>query len=172
VKKIILVSMIALFVLGIAAQGFAAGAAEKIGTVDLSSLFDEYYKTKEYDAVLETKSKDFEKDAKDRVEKIREMQGKLAVVKEDQKATMEADIEKMKADLLEFDRQGKTTLSKERNEKIQEILLEIEKIVSGYAEKEGYTIILNDRVLIYGNKALDVTPQILTILNANEPKKK
>ena len=56
-------------------------------------------------------------------------------------------------------------LTKERNEKIREILLEIEKIVSDYAEKEGYEIILNDRVLIYGNQNKNLTENILAILN-------
>ena len=78
-------------------------------------------------------------------------------------------MEKLKTDLIEYDRQKKTELNKERNDKIREILLEIEKIVSGYAEKEGYTMILNDRVLIYGNQTLDQTEPILKLLNANQP---
>ena len=51
------------------------------------------------------------------------------------------------------------------NEKIREILLEIEKVVSDFAVKENYDIILNDRVLIYGNPVQDLTEDILTILN-------
>ena len=77
----------------------------------------------------------------------------------------------MKADLLEFDRLKKTDLTKERNEKIREILLEIEKIVSDFAEKNGYSVILNDRVLIYGAPGYDVTEEILKVLNAPAPEK-
>ena len=55
---------------------------------------------------------------------------------------------------------------KKRNEKIREILLEIEKIVSAYAEKEGYDMIFNDRVLIYGAPVLNITQTVLDQLNA------
>lgn len=141
----------------------------KIGYVDLSRLFDEYYKTKEYDKVLEAKHKDYEKVRNEKMDKIREIQGKLSLTTEDKKAPLEADIEKQKAELLEWDRQQKTDLTKERNEKIREILLEIEKIVSGFAEKENFTVILNDRVLIYGEQTLNVTEQVLKSLNENKP---
>jgi outer membrane protein len=138
---------------------------DKIGYVDLSRIFDEYTKTKDYDKVLEQKSKAFEDSRNQKLEKIREQQGKLGLLAEDKKKTLEADIEKLKADLLEFDRQNRTDLTKERNEKIREILLEIEKVVSEFAEKEGYTVILNDRVLIYGAKSYDVTDSVMTKLN-------
>src|SRR3989338_2468477 len=120
-----------------------AQKVEKIGYVDLSRLFDEYYKTQEYDQVLEKEHQEFEKLRNEKIEKIRESQGKLALLQEDAKATLEAEIEKMKAELLEYDRQEKTTLTKNRNEKIREILLEIEKIVSTYAEGNGFSVILN-----------------------------
>lgn len=142
-----------------------AYAKDKLGYVDLSRLFDEFYKTQDYDKVLESKHKGFEDMRNQKIEKIRESQGKLGLLKEDKKAELEEEIEKMKADLLEFDRQQKADLTKERNEKIREILLEIENEVSTYAEKEGYAMILNDRVLVYGNQAIDLTESILKNLN-------
>ena len=108
----------------------------KVGFVDLSRLFDEYYKTQDYDKTLEDRSRTFEDDRNNRIEKIREAQGKLGLLKEDKRLELEEEIEQMKADLLEYDRQQKADLTKERNEKIREILLEIEKIVSDYAQKE------------------------------------
>jgi len=142
----------------------------KMGFVDLSRLFDEHNKTAAYDKLLEDNHKNFEAERNGKIEKIQEAQGKLALLNEEKKAELEEEIEKMKADLLEYDRQQKTTLTKERNEKIREILLEIEREVSAYAEKEGYDIILNDRVLIYGNPAKDLTEEIIKRLNANQPK--
>jgi len=162
--------VISLFVVGLISIAPKSFAAElKIAFVDLSRLFDDYYKTKEYDKVLEARHNDFEAKRNEKIEKIREAQGKLALLKEDKKAESEAEIEKMKAELLEFDNQEKTSLTKERNEKIREILLEIEKVVSGYAEKENYSVILNDRVLIYGNQVFNVTEPVLQQLNSSQP---
>ena len=168
IKRIILAAVLAAGLISIGSPSVFADDF-KIGYVDLSRLFDQYYKTQNYDKTLEEKSKGFESERNDKIEKIREAQGKLDLLKEDKRADLQSDIEQMKADLLEFDRQQKADLTKERNEKIREILLEIEKIVSNYAEKEHYNIILNDRVLIYGNPAIDLTQDILSRLNAGHP---
>lgn len=169
VLKLLIILTAVVFLFGITPT-FAEDKT-KIGYVDLSRLFDEYYKTKEYDKVLEGEHKAYEQEGKVKIEKIREAQGKLALLKEDQKKATEDEIEKMKNELLEYDRQKKTDLTKERNEKIREILLEIEKIVSGYAEQNGYSVILNDRVLIFADKGLDLTENILKNLNAKKPEK-
>ena len=166
--KIIRTILIFMMVLTLAASAVYAQKDMKIGFVDLSRLFDEHHKTANYDVQLETEHKKFEDERNAKIEKIQEAQGKLALLNEDKKASLEEEIEKMKADLLEYDREQKTTLTKERNEKIREILLEIEQQVSAYAEKEGFDVILNDRVLIYGNPAKDLTDEILTKLNANK----
>lgn len=162
-KKHLLFIMLVMGVVMSATSGFAQES--KIGFVNLSRLFDEYSKTKDYDAKLEVKHKNFEDARNQRIEKIRESQGKLALLAENKRAELEVDIENMKADLLEFDRQMKADLTKERNDKIREILLEIENKVSEYAQKEKYSLILNDRVLIYGAKTIDLTEELLKILN-------
>ncbi len=166
-KKIIM-GVVFMFIF-LATNAFAADG--KMGYVDLSRLFDQYHKTKEYDKVLEAKHADYQKERGVKVDKIKEAQGKLDLLTADKKAAVKDDIEKMKADLLELDRQKQADLTKERNEKIRDILLEIEKIVSGFAEKENYSLILNDRVLIYGNPAMNITEPILTILNGDTTKK-
>ena len=131
-----------------------------IGYVDLSRLFDEYYKTKDYDKVLEAKHNEFSAEIKAKIEEIKEAEGKMAIMNEAKKAEMESQIQEMRVKLEETDKQGKMNLTKERNEKIREILLEIEKVVSEYAEKENYSVILNDRVLIYGVQSLNLTENL------------
>ena len=160
--------MIAAAMMAVVISGTPAAEAGKIGYVDLSRLFDEYHKTKEYDKVLEAKHSELEKIGQEKVEKIKESESKLALLKEDQKKSLEEEIEGMKSEAQAFVSQEQSNLTKDRNEKIREILLEIEKVVSDYAEKEQYDIILNDRILIYGNTAQDVTEQILAILNQQQ----
>ncbi|MDP8213027.1 MAG: OmpH family outer membrane protein [Candidatus Zapsychrus exili] len=163
-KFVKIIVIVLLFVL-IASASYAADKGNKIGYVDLSRLFDEYHKTKDFDKMLEEKHNKFTESRNVKIEKIREAQGKLALLKEGEKAKVEENIEKMKAELLEYDRQEKANLTQERNEKIREILLEIEKIVSDFAKKDKYSVILNDRVLIYGDQSFNLTENILKILN-------
>jgi len=164
--RILRAFIILAFLLFMTSAGIYAAEPGKIGYVDLSRLFDEYHKTKEYDKQLELKHSELEKIGKEKVEEIDESKNKLALLKEDQKKILEEEIEILQRNAQEFVRQEQSSLTKERNEKIREILLEIEKIVSDFAEKENYAIILNDRVLIYGNEANNLTEDILTILNA------
>lgn len=150
----------------LAAPAVHAQQAKKFGYVDLSYIFDNYHKTKEYDKVLEAEHKDYEGERNKKIDAVREKQGQLALLAEDKKAALEQEIEKMKEELVNFDRQKREDLTKKRNEKIREILLEVEKIVSAYAEKEGYDMIFNDRVLIYGNPTMNITQTVLDQLNA------
>lgn len=145
----------------------------KVGYMNLNKVFDEYAKTKEYDASLEAKSKDYEKERNAKVETLRDLQAKLEALKEDERNKQQGEIDKLIAELRDYDRQKKTDLTKERDEKIREILLEIEKTVSDYAKKENYALIINYNALIYGDNATyDITDKISGILNDSYPKKK
>ena len=165
-KSLKMILRVGVFILALTVGGYAQGAElKKVGYVDLSRIFDDYIKTKEYDGVLEKKHSEYETVRNKRLDKIREAQGKLALLKETERTKLQQDMEKDRNDLLEFDRQQQTELKKERDEKIREILLEIEKVVHDFAEKEQFSLILNDRVLIYGGKEMDVTDKVLKLLN-------
>lgn len=157
---ILAVLLIALWVVPAGAQGL-----KKVGYLDLSKVFDSYEKTREYDKALEGKNKPYENEYNARIEKLKQATDKLALMKEDEKQKAMKELEQMRADLLSFNQSARADMAKQRDEMIREILLEIEKVVSDFAKKEGYDFILNDRVLIYGNDALNVSDQILKILN-------
>ncbi len=163
-------ALMAVFV-GMLVSPARAQDGKKIGYLDLSKLFDGYQKTKEYDAALEKEQKAYETERNEKIEKLKEAQAKLALLKDEEKAKAQEEVDKLRKDLVAFDQAKRTDLTRERDEKIREILLEIEKIVSDFAKKEGYDLILNDRVLIYGDKALNVTDQVQKILNEQYQKK-
>jgi len=163
-----LVIMMALVLAGLFALPPVAQAQDfkgKVAYVDLGKIFDNYGKTKAYDKLLEADNTKFQEERNKKIEAVRDLQGKVAALKEDEKAKVEKDIEKQKADLLEFDRQKRTDLTKARDEKVREILQEIEKTVGEYAKANAYSFVFNDRVLIYGAETLNITEPILKNLN-------
>jgi outer membrane protein len=170
VKSLRIITLAVLCAFVLTATAFAQ-AEKKIGVLDLSKTFDNYAKTKEYDATLENLTKSYEKERNDKIGKIKEAEGKLALMKEEEKAKAQKDIDQMTADLQAFDQAKVTDLRKQRDDKIREILLEIEKVVSDFAKKEKFDLILNDRVLIYSDPGMNVSDQILKILNDNYNKK-
>lgn len=161
---LLLVGFLIIGVIRVNAQGLDG----KVGFLDLSRIFDEYGKTKEYDQTLEKKHAEYEEERNEKLTKIRDAQAKLALLKEEEKTKLQEQMDKDRAELLEFDRKKQTDLKKQRDDKIREILLEIEKIVKDFAKKEKYSLILNDRVLIYGDEKADISEEILKILNSGK----
>lgn len=152
------------------ASTFVRAEELKFAYVDLAKLFDQYERTKEYDKVLEADNNKFQEERNKKIEKIRDLQGKAAMLKDEAKVKSDKDVEALKNEILEFDRTKRTDLTKARDEKVREILLEIEKVVSEYAKAQNITFVLNDRVLIYGKDTLSITDPILKTLNDNYAK--
>jgi Skp family chaperone for outer membrane proteins len=173
-KCLKVVGFIGFFLLAAMYPVHAQQAAMKFAYVDLARLFDEYGKTKDYDKVLEAENKKYQDERDKKIGQIKEMQGKLAMLKDAEKAKMEADMEKLKNEILEFDRAKRTDLVKSRDEKLREIALDIEKTVSEYAKKEDLTFVFDKRTLVFTADTLNITETILKSVNDNyskQPKK-
>jgi outer membrane protein len=150
---------------GLMAAGLSLAGDLKIAYVDLSKVFDGYQKTKEFDAVLQTEGDAFQKERDAMVKKIQDSQSKLDLMSDTQKTAMQADIEKQKNDVVAYDKEKRTELAKKRDDKVKEILSEIQGVVSNIAKKDSYTYVLNDRVMIYGDPQFDITDEVSKNLN-------
>jgi Skp family chaperone for outer membrane proteins len=142
-----------------------AYAAEKFAYVDLSRIFSEYAKTKDYDKTLGDKESLYSAERDKKVSEVKSFQDKMNLLSEKEKEAKKADLERKIKTLQEFDRQKQADLRKEQDEKMKEILKDIEEATKKYSEKEGFTLVFNDRVLVYQNKSLDITDKIIEILN-------
>ncbi len=140
-------------------------AADKMGFVDLSRIFAEYGKTKEYDKALGDKETAYEADRAKKINEVKQVQDKINLLNDKEKETKKPELENKVKLLQEFDREKQTDLRKEQDEKMKEILKDIEDAVKAYSEKEGYLMVFNDRVLVYQAKTLDITDKIVEILN-------
>jgi len=154
--------MVGVVFLAICATG--AFAADKLAYVDLSRLFDEYEKTKAYDKILEGKQMTYEKDREKNVDEVKKMQDKMSLLSDKEKEAKKGDLENKIKELQEFDRVQQTDLRKERDEKMKEILKDIENAVSAYSKANSYTMVFNDRVLVYQEKTMDITDGVIKIL--------
>lgn len=143
----------------------AAKAEEKFAYVDLSKTFSEYKKTKDYDKVLNDKTASYESERDKKVNEVKQFQDKMNLLSDKEKQGKMPELENKIKTLQEFDRQRQTDLRKEQDERMKEILKDIEDSVKQYSEKEGYALVFNDRVLIYQKKNMEITDQIIAILN-------
>ncbi len=149
-----------------------AFAVDKFAYIDLSKTFAEYQKTKDYDKSLGDKEKDYTADRDKRVNDVKQLQDKLSLLSDKEKENKKTEIETKIKDLQAYDQQKQIDLRKEQDDKMKEILKDIEDAVKQYALKEGYTMVFNDRVLVYQDKTMDITDKIMEILNKKAPVKK
>jgi outer membrane protein len=156
---------------GLAFLAQVAFAEQKLGYVDLSILFDEYGKTKKYDGVLEEKQASYESAREKRVNEVKQIQDSMNLLSEKERKSKESLLEKKINELRDFDRSEQQDLRKERDEKMKDILKDIEAAISQYAKQENFTLVFNDRVLVYQDKSLDITKEVLQILQKKYPAK-
>ena len=147
-----------------------AAAADKFAYVDLSRTFSEYGKTKDYDKVLTEKETAYNTERDKKINDIKQFQDKMNLLSDKEKEAKKAELETKVKDLQDFDRQKQTDLRKEQDERMKDLLKDIEEAVKQHAEKEGYTLVFNDRVLVYQTKSLDITDKIIVILNKGSKK--
>jgi outer membrane protein len=150
---------------GIFLMSGMAMAAEKFAYVDLSRIFAEYGKTKDYDKVLGEKEGIYTTERKKRVDEVKQIQSKFNLLSEKEKDLKKGEMEAKFKGLQDFDRQKQTDLRKEQDEKMKEILKDIEEAVKKVAEADGYTLVFNDRVLVYQTKSYDITDKVIAIVN-------
>src|SRR3989338_5694295 len=149
-----------------------AQAAEKFAYVDLSRLFSEYGKTKDYDKGLNDKQGLYEAERDKKVKDVKDLQDKMNLLSEKEKSLKKVDLETKVKSLQDFDSLKQTDLRKEQDEKMKEILKDIEETIKKYSDKEGFTLVFNDRVLVYQDKSLDITDKVMDILNKGYSKGK
>ena len=147
-------------------------AAEKTGSVDVGKLFDEYEKTKEYSKGLEQKASSYEKERDVKISEIKQLQDKLNLLTEAEREKQQKDLEDKVKAARDFTLTRETDLKKEGDDRLKEVAKDIEEATAQFAKKEGYTMIFNDRVFAYSNKANDVTAKVLETLQANYKKTK
>ncbi|MDP2927732.1 MAG: OmpH family outer membrane protein [Candidatus Omnitrophota bacterium] len=143
-----------------------AQAADKLAYIDLSRTFSEYTKTKGYDKTLSDKEKVYTDERDKKVADLKAFQDKLSLLNDKEREAKGAELAAKVKEFQDYDRQKQADLRKEQDEKMKEILKDIEEAVKKYSEKEGYTLVFNDRVLVYQTKSMEITNQIVAILNA------
>ena len=89
----------------------------------------------------------------------------MVLLSDSSKKEKQAVLDEKIKELQEFDEETRGELRQDRDEMVRDVLREIDDVIQEYGEKNGYTVILNDRVLLYGNEAIDITQDIIDLLN-------
>lgn len=148
-----------------------AAKKDKIAYVDFFKVFNDYSKTKEYDKKLEKEKSAVEKKLDAKKSEIEKIQNKLSLLKDEDKEKEQQKIVKEVQEYRTMERESMIDIKKERDEKMKEIVEDINGIVEDYAKTNGFSLIINRNAVLYGEKIMDVTGDILKLSNKTYKKK-
>jgi len=144
----------------------------KIGYVNFSVLFEGYYKTEKAEAELKKEADKREERIKEIREEINNIQKKLGsgVLKQEEKDKQKGVLEQKAIQLNRVIRESKRELEAKREKAIRGIIKDIEAVIKEYSETKGYTLVIENRDLLYADKKLDITKHIEDLLKKKEIK--
>lgn len=172
---------------------FPAAAQQKIATLDLKKIFDEFYKTKLADALIRDEAAGITKDLKavdDQRQKlvgeyknaVEEAQNQAISVEEREKRKKVSEEKLIQINALEqqfksMQRSADSTLGEKQARAREKILKEIQAVVAARAKAGGYTMVLDTAgeglsrtpVVFYTTGQDDLTAAIIKELNTNAP---
>ncbi|MGD1018817.1 MAG: OmpH family outer membrane protein [Verrucomicrobiia bacterium] len=187
-------AFITMAALGLAVTASAQSPAGRIVTIDLNKVFNGYYKTPIASAKLKETADSFNKDHDDMManykkeiddlNKLRDDQDKPEYSAEvrDQKRKAVADklteTQKMQRDIDDYRTSHRKILEEQTQRMRQTILKEIQDVIDKESRDAGYLLVIDKSgntlngapALVYSQDSLDITDNIIKILNKNEPK--
>ncbi|MBN3038296.1 MAG: OmpH family outer membrane protein [Candidatus Omnitrophica bacterium] len=158
-----LVSLVVLALLGWVQAGFAE--EQKIGYINLKTLLDDYKKVTDGEDQLLNQAEEKNEERDNMVKNIKNLREQIDLLNEADKEKKQQELdEKIKA-LQEFTYQTRTSLRQDRDEKFRDIMKEVKTVIEEYGKSHNYNIIIDDTLLLYKQENLDVTEEIVKILN-------
>lgn len=161
-RKVLVILMLLLFC-SWANFGFTQDL--KLGFISLKNVLDNYQKVKDGEAELlkEAEQKNSQRDKL--VEEVKGLREKIELLKDEQKDKKQKELDDKLKQLQDFTYQTRTDLRQKRDEKFMEIMKEVKSVIEEYGTSRNYNIIIDDTLLLYKDKALDVTDDIIKMLN-------
>jgi Skp family chaperone for outer membrane proteins len=190
-KKLMQICLLSAGFAGLALSGWAA--EQKIAIFNLRKAFDSYYKTIQSTAALKLEAAEVDKERTQMVENGRKHEDdwrKLIDKANDQSLSVEerdkakkaagdkyAELENDKQYINSFDREAASRLREKEHLRRDDIVKEIEGLVTAHAKTAGYTLVLDVSgesanlapVVLYSNGQDDMTDGIIKELNAAAP---
>ncbi len=171
----------------------AAAEGQKLATVDLRKVFDNYWRTKQADASLKEQAADLEKESKMMVDQFRKGEGNYkkmldgandqalsATEREKRKKEAENELlglRDLETRIRQFDNTSKTTLGEKQRRMRDNILQEIRDTIKAKVKNGGYTLVLDTAaetangtpIILFSAGNDDLTDSVLAQLNVNAP---
>lgn len=173
--------------------GTSAIAQSRIATIDMTKVFDNYWKTKQAKVALDERKADIEKEGKNMVDdykKIKEdYQNLIGDANNQAFSTDEREKRKKQAEdklkslkdledsIRQYEQSSAIRIREQGQRTIENLVKEIRNIINAKAKTSGFTLVLDTStqangttpVVLYSSGEADITDAVLKDLNATAP---
>jgi outer membrane protein len=174
----------------------AAQAQLKIGTIDMKSVFDQYFKTKEQEAKINEARTQAKKELDDRMDTFNKAQEEARRLNEEankpelaEKAKADKvkslqeklqELEAMQREIREFQQTRERQLSEQSVRSRNSLVEEINKVIQDKVKAGNYDLVFDKsgqslnavNVLVHSKDSYDMTAEIISDLNKGQKKDK
>lgn len=137
----------------------------KLGFINLKKVLDDYEKVKSGEDELLKQAEEKNAEREKLVKEIKNLREKIDLLKDKQKEKKQQELDEQLKRLQDFTYQTRTDLRQDRDEKFREIMKEVKTVIEEYGSSRKYNIIIDDTLLLYKEAGLDVTDDVVKILN-------
>ena len=189
-----IIAFVAMSSVALAFTALAQAPAGRIVTVDLNKVFTDYYKTPIASGKIKDTAESFNKELNEMVDNYKKEIEELNKLREDQdkpeytaevreqkrKAVSEklAETQKIQRDLEEYRTSHGKILQEQQLRMRQTIVKEIQDVIDKEARDAGYQLVLDKSgttanavpTILFSQDSLDITDDLIKVLNKNQPK--
>jgi outer membrane protein len=144
----------------------------KIGYVNVGAVLDGYQRTKESEQALEQKVQKKQAELEARAAELKKMRESLELLSAQAREAKAKELEEKSDEFQRLKTRSQRDLVRERNVAGKSLLDEIGAVITDYAKTNGFAVMLDQRSLVYGQEAYDVTDEVLKLLNERYAAKK
>lgn len=161
-RRFLAVLMLVVFC-GWANSGYAGDI--KFGFIDFKKVMDNYERVKDEETRLQKELAESNEKGEKLTKEVKALREKIDLLKNKQKKKKQEELDAKIKELQEFNYQLRAGLSQKRDEKLREISRDIQDVVSEYGQSRNYEMIFDKILVHYRQDNLDVTDDIIKILN-------
>jgi|GEM_PF-4781772 len=143
--------------------------AVKIGVVDINTVFEKYTLTQELREAFKKEVAEKEEELKRKQEELSKMEADFyaqsPVLSKEARAERIREQMRKRDELNRYIAETRDALRKKESELISKIIPDIHDVVKQIAEQRGLDIVLEKASLLYSSSSLDITNDVITMLN-------
>ena len=137
----------------------------RMGYINLKKVLDEYKRVEDGEAQLLKQAEKKNKQRDKLVAEVKKLRENTGLLKDDQKAKKQRELDEKLKRLQDFTYESRTDLRQKRDDKFRVIMEEVKTVIAEYGQSRNYNVIMDDTLLFYKDQGMDVSEEVIKILN-------